>query len=210
MGSKDLGQIYTKFKANFADNPEYVKTFFRTEADGLNRSGITDHEDLQQYSELAWHHVNALLASNHYNEAADEADRLLNILAARTPELSHQVHAGEWHSGLIFLKGMALYKLRQFSGSVQVFRHLCESDPGNDLYRKWLRDARYGSRLRLIHGTWALSAIILLFVLFFSEYIHSPVLKFGLTALGFAGVVWNLGFEFYAKRSLRRLPAAGQ
>ncbi|HRO44000.1 MAG TPA: hypothetical protein PL009_14285 [Flavipsychrobacter sp.] len=205
MVGQTIDSVYTHFRASFKETPEFAIGYFQRNAaviDGIE--GFASAAEVGYYAELSWHYLNAIFNKDHYNETIDEANKRLGVIEGYIGLLKDGGARDEWYSGILFLKGMAAFKLRNFGASTAVFRRLVGQDGGNDLYRKWLRDSLYNERLRVIHGVWAVSAVLLLFVLFFEEFIPYRVVKIGMTVVGFLGVVFNLGYEFWAKRSFRR------
>lgn len=205
MGAQTIDSIYTHFRASFKETPEFAIQYYRQNAgvlDAVNK--FSSVAETRYFTELSWHYVNALFAKDHYNETIDECDRRLQLIDRHIGLFNDRSIRDNWYLGLVFLKAMAAYKLRSYALATTLLRQLLREDPHNDLYHKWLRDARYGRRIRIIHAIWALSAVTLVFVLFFEEFIPSQQVKLALTIGGFLGVVWNLGYEFYAKRNFRR------
>ena len=205
MAAQTIDSIYTQFRANFKDTPEFAIEYYQLNAHQLNNhQDLSSLAELKYYTELTWHYVNALFVKEQYNKTIDEADRKLNYINQQMHLLKDEPAKDDWYYGILFLKAMAQYKLRNFKQATPLLKRLVAAVPENDLYHKWLRDAQYGERLRIIHAIWAASAIILLFVLFFEEFIPSKELKLIITIIGFAGIAWNLFYEFYAKRSFRK------
>jgi len=209
MQAQTIDSIYTHFRASFKETPEFVIDYYRQNAgvmDGIQH--FSSPSELKYFSELSWHYLNALFSKDHYNETIDEAEKRLLIIERHLKLLNDRSVKDEWYFGIYLLKGMAAFKLRNFRVATKLFKHLADQDPQNDLYRKWLRDSLYSQRLRIIHAIWAVAALLLLFVLFFEEFIPSSFARLGLTVAGFLGVAFNLGYEFYAKRSFRKKPSS--
>ena len=200
-----IDSIYTHFRANFKDSPDFALEYYQQNADVLdNVQKFTSVSELKYYTELSWHYINALLTKDHYNDACNEAAKRLHLIDHHIRLYNDRSVKDDWYYGIFFLSGMAAFKLRDFSNAVKIFKQLVIADPTNDLYKKWLSDSLYSIRLRIIHAIWVVSAMLLLFVLFFEEFIPSKEIKLGLTIIGFVGVVWNLCYEFWTKRSFRK------
>lgn len=205
MATATLDSIYTHFKAGFKESPDFAIDCYEKNAIVFDTiKTFATAEELKYFIELNWHYINALFAKDHYNQAIDEANAVLPLIDSELIKLNASHLKNDWYYGIFFLKGMAHYKLRNYKEATPVFKALCVQDTQNDLYHKWHRSSKYGQRLRLINMIWSGSAIILLFVLFFEEFITSIPIKIGLTTLGFLGIAGNLVYEFYSRRSYRK------
>jgi tetratricopeptide (TPR) repeat protein len=205
MSFQTLDQIYTSFRAGFKDTPEFAIDFYKRNAsvlDGLEH--FASPSELKYFTEINWHYINALLQRDHYNQAIDEANITLPIIDFEAGRLNAPTVKDDWYCGILYLKGMAQYKLRNYKEAAPIFKTLLKEDPENDLYNKWYQNSLYGMRLRWVNAIWSVSAIILLFVLFFEEFIPSKGARLAITIVGFSGVVGNLVYEYYSRRSYRR------
>lgn len=207
MAVATLDSVYTHFKAGFNDSPEFAINCYEENA-ALFDNIKTFHsaEDLRYFLELNWHYINALFTKDHYNQAIDEANTIMPLVDSEMKRFNANELKNDWYYGIIFLKAMAHYKLRNYTVATPIFKELCNHDQHNDLYYKWYRSSVYGQRLRIVNAIWTSSAIILLFVLFFEEFIPSTSIKFVLTILGFLGIAGNLIYEYFARRSYRKKP----
>jgi hypothetical protein len=204
MREQSFDNIYTHFRASFKDDPDFAIEYYARHGKFIKGlKTFSNPTDLAYFIEMSWHYINALYLKDHYNEALDEIARVLPIINEGLVKMYANDLKGEWFYGLYFLKGLASYKLRDYKTAVSVFRGLKKVEPGNDLYEKWLRYSQYGQRLRSINMVWIGSCILLLFVLFFEEFLPNTATKVALSSLGIAGVAWNLLFEFHARRSFR-------
>jgi tetratricopeptide (TPR) repeat protein len=205
MREQTFDNIYTHFRASFKDSPDFAIEYYTRHGSFIkNLKSFTTPTDLAYFIEISWHYINALYLKDHYNEALDEIERVLPIINEELVRMYANDLKGEWYYGIYFLKGLASYKLREYRAAVSIFQGLIKQDPRNDLYQKWFRYSEYGARLRMINLVWIASSILLLFVLFFEEFLPNREIKIVLTIIGFAGVIWNLLYEFQARRSFRK------
>ena len=205
MSVQTLDQIYTSFRAGFKDTPDFAIDFYRNNASVLEgMKHFASPSELKYFTEINWHYINALLQRDHYNDAIDEANITLSVIDFEADRLHAPMVNDDWYCGILYLKGMSHYKLRNYKEAEPIFKWLVTEDPGNDLYYKWHQNSLYGIRLRWVNAIWSVSAIILLFVLFFEEFIPSKAARLGITIIGFSGVVGNLVYEYYSRRSYRR------
>ena len=206
MSAKSLDHIYTSFRAGFQDSPDFAIDFYQRHASALDGMERFDNpSQVKYFAELNWHYINALLQKDHYNRSIDEASITLPLIEFESSRLNAPDVRDEWYRGILYLKGMAHYRLRDYKHAVAAFKDLLSLDPENDLYYKWYHNALYGQRLRYTNLIWSVSAVLLLFVLFFEEFLPGTKSRLGLTILGFAGVVGNLAYEYHSRRSFRRV-----
>jgi tetratricopeptide (TPR) repeat protein len=205
MREQTFDNIYTHFRASFKESPEYAIDYYTRHGSFINSiKSFNTPSNLAYFIEMSWHYINALYLKDHYNEALDEIERVLPIINEGLIRMYANDLKGEWYYGIYFLKGLASYKLRDYKTAVAVFGNLIKHDAKNDLYQKWFRYSEYGQRLRSINIVWIGSSILLLFFQFFAEFLPGKTPKIVLSAIGLAGVIWNLLYEFYARRSFRK------
>jgi hypothetical protein len=107
------------------------------------------------------------------------------------------------YHNLLFYKGAAAYKLRDYKSSTLIFKYLSKNDPRNENYIDWLNHSRYGQKLWLVKIINIICGILAIIYLFTKEYIVIAEFKLSILGLAMLGLLSNWIYEYYIKRSFK-------
>lgn len=199
-----LLKIYSEFRAEFKDTPDFVIDFYSRNALFLeNIRSFKDKEDLRLFIELTWQYLNALFRKSHFNETIDSSDKALETINSGIGRLNAQELKDMWYDGILFLKGMASYNLRDYHTSTQIFEDLVQRDNKNENFSRWLVYSKYAQQQWLIRTCNIVCGLMILSAILFKDII--PVLiRFPLNAVGVLGLTATWVYDYYIRRSFRK------
>jgi len=200
----NLLKIYSDFRADFKDSPDFVIDFYSKHSLFINNiRTLKDKEDLRLFIELTWQYLNATYLKDRFNDTIDHADKTLAIIDIEIKRLDVTDLKDIWYYGILFLKGMASYNLRDYKNATPIFRQLIQVDSKNESYKRWLSNSTYGEKLWLINTTNIVCGLIILASILFRDLI--PVLmRFPLSAIGVLGLTSTWVYGYYIKKSFRK------
>ena len=202
--TQSLLKIYSDFRSDFKDTPDYAIDFYSEHSLFLNNiKTFKDKEDLRLYIELTWQYLNAIYRKDRYNDTLDNADKALELINIEIKRLNAADLKDIWYNGILFLKGMASYNLRDYKNATPLFRQLIQTDSKNESYKRWLTYSTYGEKTWLINTANIVCGLMILTSILFRDLL--PVLvRFPITAIGVLGLTTIWVYSYYIKRSFRR------
>lgn len=203
--TSNLKKLYHEFIVDFENSPNYVLDFYTKNVLFLNNiRTFTDSEELQFFVEIVWQYLNVIYQKARFNETVDFADKTLKIIDSELIRLNANGIKGDWYNGIMHFKGMASYQLRDYKTSTSIYKYLTVADAKNDNFKNWLNHSVYGQRLWLVNTINVVSGILLLIYFFAKEYIELVEIRISILSIAFLGLLGNLSYEYYTKRSFRR------
>jgi hypothetical protein len=202
--TQNLLKIYSDFRADFKDNPDFVIDFYSKHSLFLNNiRTFKDKEDLRLFIELTWQYLNATYRKDRFNDTVDNADKSLELIDSEIKRLNAADLKDIWYNGILFLKGMAIHNLRDYKNATPIFKQLVQTDSKNENFKRWLTYSTHGERLWLINIISIVCGLMMLTGILFRDLI--PVLiRFPMSALGVIGIIVVWTYEYYIKRSFRK------
>jgi hypothetical protein len=205
MGTNSIQLLYSDYRTATEYSPEYVLDFFSRNALQFNNiTRFQDGDELHLYIELTWQYLNALFIKDRYNVTVDQSIKHLEIIDREMEHLNITSIKNDWYYGILFLKGMATYRLRDYKTSTLIFKRLIEVDPENDNYKNWLNSSRYGQRMWISRTITIICVALLLIEIFFKKYIPSFIARLSLDGIALTGFIVILFYDYYIKRSFRK------
>lgn len=205
MGPNSIQILYSDYRTETEYSPDYTLNFFSKYAlDFNNIIRFQNSDDLNLYIELTWQYINALFVKDRYNVTIDQSSKHLEIIDEEMERLNINSINNDWYYGILLLKGMATYRLRDYKTSTLIFKRLLEADPKNDNYKIWYNFSRYGQRMWISRTITILCCALLLFEIFFKKYIPSFLVGISLDGLALIGIIGTLVYDYFIKRSFRR------
>ena len=200
----NLLKIYSNFRSGFKDSPDYVIEFYSRHSIFLsNIKAFKDKEDLRLFIELTWQYLNAIFRKDRFNETIDNADKSLGLINDEIIRLNAEELKDIWYNGILFLKGMASYNVRDYKNASLIFRQLVTTDDKNDNFKKWLRFSSHGERLWLVQTTNIICGIAILIAILLRDQIHI-LIRFPILFIGVVGLTFNLVYEYFLNKSFRK------
>ena len=199
-----IENIYNDYRAANEYSPDCTIEFFSKNAILFNNiTKFRDESELNFYIQLLWQYLNALYKKGRFNNAADIAIKHLNIIDGEIERLNLVQLKDDWYYGILFIKGMALYELRDFKISTPVFKQLVGYDSKNENYKNWLNYSLYGQRLWISHTISIVCLALILLEIFIGHHITS-FFALSLDGIAFAGIFSTMVYDYYIKRSFRK------
>lgn len=203
--TSNIEKIYHDFRADFENKPDYVIDFYSKNSLLLiNILTFKNKEELGLFIEITWQYLNAVYQKDRFNETIDFADKNLKLVDSELIRLNAIELKNKWYHGILHFKGMAAYRLREYKTSTQIYKYLTTVDTKNDNFKNWLNYSLYGQRIWMVKAINILCGIMIVIDIFFKENIKSFEIRNSLLGIGFLGLLANLGYEYYIKRSYRR------
>lgn len=199
-----LEKIYDTFLNSFEDKPDWIIDFYLKNSLVLNNiKTFDDKDELRTFIEIIGLYIGATYKKDRFNETVDNVNKNLPLIDREISRLDANDLKDEWYNGIIHLKGMASYRLRDYKTSTSVYQYLTNADPQNDSFKNWLNYSLYGQRLWLVNTINILSIMMLGLYLLFKENIPGNSLRLTIVGIGLAGLIANNAYEYYIKRSFR-------
>ncbi len=202
----NIEKIYNDFRENFENNSDFVIDFYTKNSVLLNNiKSFKNKEELQLFIEITWQYLNAIYGKDRFNEAIDFADRNLTLIDSEISKLDANEVKDDWYNGILLFKGMSSYRLRDYKTSTPIFKYLVNSDPKNDNFKNWLNYSSYGQKYWLVNTINIVCGLMVAGEILFRDYIESFELRIFILGLGMLGLLGNWGYEYYIKRSFRKV-----
>ena len=96
------------------------------------------------------------------------------------------------------------YRLKDYKTSTTIFKVLTKHDDKNENYKRWLSYSTYGQRIWLVNTINIVFGGLVFINIFFKDFISNQTLRTTLSITAFVGLMSNLGYEYYIKRSYRK------
>ncbi len=128
----------------------------------------------------------------------------LKFIENEIERLSLKAFIDEWYIGLPSFEAMALYHLRDYKASTNIFRQLTQYDKRNGNYKNWLSYSLYGQRMWISKTITVLCGLLILIEIFFKRYIPSFLVRMSLDGIALIGLVGTAIYDYYIKRSFKR------
>ncbi len=205
MATNSIQFLYNDYRSATEYSPEYALDFFSRNALQFNNiTSFQDSEELHLYIELTWQYLNALFVKDRYNVTVDQSIKHLEIIDRERERLNITSTKNDWYYGILFIKGMATYRLRDYKTSTLIFKRLMVVDPKNDNYKNWFNFSTYGQRMWMSKTITIVCGVILLIEIFFKSYIPSFMVRMSLDGIALTGFIGTLFYDYYIKRSFRK------
>lgn len=205
MATNSIQLLYSDYRTATEYSPEYALDFFSRNALQFNNiTTFQDCDELQLYIELTWQYLNALFLKDRYNVTVDQSIKHLEIIDREMKRLHITSIKNDWYYGILFLKGMATYRLRDYKTSTLIFKQLMGVDLKNDNYKNWFNFSRYGQRMWISRTITIVCGALLLIEIFFKSYIPFFMVRISLDGMALTGFIGTLFYDYYIKRSFRK------
>jgi tetratricopeptide (TPR) repeat protein len=136
MATNTIENIYIHYRTTSEFSSDAVIDFFTRNSILFNNlTKFTDKEELKLYAELMCQNLNALYHKGRYSEIVATAEKNIRFVNTKIVRLNLVAFINEWYSGILFLKAMALYKLKNYKVSTKIFRQLTNEDKRNENYK---------------------------------------------------------------------------
>jgi hypothetical protein len=205
MAINSIQLLYNDFRGTTEYSPDYTLDFFSRNAIEFNDiNTFQDSDVLHLYIELTWQYINALFVKDRYNNTIDQSTKHLEIIDKEIECLCVNSIKDEWYYGILFLKGMAAYRLRDYKTSTFIFKGLTQVDSKNENYKNWLHFSKYGQRMWISAIIAIICCILLLIEIFFGKYIPSFMARISLDGIALTGFIGTILYDYYIKRSFKK------
>lgn len=203
--TNSLENIYSNFRTNYVDTPDFAIDFFEKNSNYFNSiRQFNDKEELKLYIELVCKYAEAVYQKDRYNLAVDIVDKQQHFIDNELRRLKADELKKSWYYSLQFVKGMASYNLKDYKTSTSIFKKLVQFDNQNDRYKKWLTQSQYGLKLRLVRIINIVCCGFLVTEMIFKSQIPNYYVRQTILVVGLLGLLSNLAFEYYLKRNHRK------
>lgn len=205
MATNTIESIYFDYRKATEYPPEYTLDFFtRNSIFFSNLKTFKDEEELKLYCELLYQNLSALYQKGRYNDTVDTAKKILEFINAEIVRLKFRALDDDWYYGILLFEGMALYNLRDYKASTNIFRRLTEHDKKNENFSDWLNYSLYGQRMWISKTIAVLCGVLILIEIFFHRLIPSFFIRISLDGVALIGLVSTGIYDYYIKRSFRK------
>jgi tetratricopeptide (TPR) repeat protein len=196
--------IYNDFRSAKQFSNDYAIDFFETNPVSLSDfKTFKDRNDLKFFIELVWQYANALYLKNRYNDTIDKTIKYFPVIESEVERVGDRTLKDDWYYGILFLKGMASYNLRDYKASTPIFKQLVARDPKNENYQKWLNYSLYGQRMWISKTIVIVCCALIAIEIFFGKYVPS-IARMSLDGIALLGLIGTGVYDYYIKRSRRK------
>lgn len=198
-----IQNLYNEFLGTSeTTNPDITLAFFMKHESFFNNLNHFESEaDLKVYIFLVWQYVNALFQKNRFNETIDSISKFQFIADKNIEKIP--IKKDDWYYGILFINGIAYYRLRDYKNAIPIFKKLVTEDSKNENYRLWLFDAQFESRRRFANIIFIVSAALLLIEILSKSIITSATIRLCIDAVSLCGIIFYFIFDWSAKKSRR-------
>lgn len=205
MATNTIENIYFDYRTAAEYPPDYTLEFYiKNSILFSNLAAFKDEKGLRLYCELVYQHLSALYQKGRYNDIVDTATKSLIFIDTEKERLSLRTFSDEWYNGILSFEAMALYQLREYKASTNIFRQLSQYDKKNENYKNWLSYSLYGQRMWISKTISVLCGLMILIEIFFKRYIPSFGIRISLDGIAFVGLVGTIIYDYFIKRSFTR------
>ncbi len=205
MAINTIENIYFDYRTATEYSPDYTLDFFTKNSILFsNLTTFKDEEELKLYCELVYQNLNALYQKGRYNDTANTAEKSLQFIDNEIERLRLTTFDDHWYNGILSFKAMALYNVRDYKASTNIFRKLTQCDKNNENYKKWLSYSLYGQRMWISKTIAVLCGLLILIEIFFKQYIPSFFVRMSLNSIALVGFIGTSLYDYYIKRSFRK------
>jgi hypothetical protein len=203
-----IESIYSDFRRNYRNDPDFVINFYKSNSIYLDKiNHFKEKQHLKFYIEIISKYADAIYQKGHYNLAID----MINDQQIFIDKEIERLHADElkdsWYHSLQCVKGMSSYYLNDYKTATSIFKNLVEFDNQNDLFKIWLNNSRYGLNLWMVRTINIVCAILIVTEIIFESLIKNFYVRISLLGIGTLGLLSNWTYEYYLKRSFRKKEA---
>ena len=135
-----ISSVYLKFKETYSEGYNSRKVFY---VDVFGRhydlKDITNLEDMQMYLKMLNAYLESLYHLNECDLLISEFNFSISLIQERLFFFDSDLKENVWYKDLYFLRGMALFKLKKYLASLQVFIKLTRFDKTREMYFAWRR-----------------------------------------------------------------------
>src|SRR5437867_1572986 len=113
MGTNTIDNIYSDFRTNYQDKPDFSIDFYTRHAIFFNNvQTFKNKEELRLFIELTWQYLNALFKKDRYSDTLNTADKFQPLIDTEIDRLNATDLKDEWYNGILFLKAKSCYELQ--------------------------------------------------------------------------------------------------
>lgn len=201
----NINDIYSDFRANYDDKPDFAIDFYEKNTIVLNNiKQFKDKQELKLYIEIVCKYVEAIYKKDHCNLAVDIVNKQQVFIDNEIQRLNASDLKDAWYHSLQFVKGMSCYNLKDYKSATPIFRKLVQFDNQNERYKRWLSYSQYGQRLWLVRTINIVSMILIVSEIVFKEQIPNYYVRQTILIVGLFGLLANSAYEYYIKRNYRK------
>jgi tetratricopeptide (TPR) repeat protein len=171
-----LQDIYTGFRANFIEEPDYSINFYNSNAILLNNiTRLNDENELRMYIQINCKYLEALYKKHRYNKTVEYAEIKIPFIESEIERLNAPEVKNDWYYKLYFAKAVAYYYLNEYTKSTDMFKFLVNVDPQDELYKSWLLYSDHGKKRWLINSALIISLVMMITYFMLKSYLPAPV-----------------------------------
>ncbi|MGP8216577.1 MAG: hypothetical protein ACLQQ4_13505 [Bacteroidia bacterium] len=198
-----IENIYSDFRANYVNEPDFIINFFEQHAIFLNNIRLfKDKEELGLFIQMISNYTNAVYQKGRYNLAIDLVDKYQIFIDEEIKRLSAEKIKDAWYYSISFVKGIASFNLKDYKTATPIFKKLVQTDNQNDNYKNWLNYSQAWQRQWIMRIISITLMTLLVLGIFFKKYIP---FKIGISMdvfviLGF--IIIGI-YDHYIRRNVR-------
>ena len=206
--TNSIEYIYSNFRANYIDKPEFTIDFYEKNSIYINNiKQFKDKDDLRLYIEIVCKYAEAVYQKDRFNLAIDIVDKKQVFIDCELERLNAVNLKDALCNNLQFVKGMASYNLKDYKTATLIFKKLVQFDDKNDRYKNWLTHAQFGLKLWIIRTINIICGGLLVTEMVFKSQIPNYYVRQTILLIGLLGLLSNWGVEYYLKRNHRKTNA---
>lgn len=200
---KSIEEIYYDFKAKYNPTPDVIINVFSENSILLNnKNSFSNVRELKFFIEIICNYISALYEKGYWNKSLQEVEKFKPLIDTEIKKFDAENIKDNWYYGLDFIKGMALYNLKNYNAATKIFEKLVSIDSKNDRFKSWLNHSRINSYERISNILLLLVFILYALNWFFGKKIFSSLQE--LIVIVFFFVIFiSIGiFKIYNRRKL--------
>lgn len=149
-----------------------------------NKSTFQNRDEFNHYVSVVGQYVISLENLGRYSKTIKYADKSLTLIDSKADDYGITLKDFTTYWSILTSKGRALYNLKDYKNSIQVFDKLLTWDKDNDNFKNW-RDAAKTKKRNSINNYLYITAGILLFSeIFLGDLLGVPKVRLYMSGIG--------------------------
>jgi len=149
-----------------------------------NKSTFQNRDDFNDYVSVLAQYVISLENLGRYSKTIKYADKASNIIDSRADNYGINLMEFTTYWSILTSKGRALYNLKDYKNSIQVFDRLLTWDKDNDNFKNWRDAAKAKKRNSINNYLYITAGILLVSEIFLGDLMGIPKVKLYMSGIG--------------------------
>ena len=200
----DFQNIYNDFFEIDANNYMEIIRFYENNSLFLdNKSTFLNRDDFNDYVLVVAQFVISLENLGKYSKANKYSNKLLALIDNNVNKYGIKLIDFTPYWSILTSKGRALYYLKDYKNSAQIFDKLLIWDSDNDNFKNWRDSANRKKRNSINNYLYIIAGILLVSEIFLGEFFKIPKVRIYMSGFGFLLISIALFNDFLSKKNFK-------